>query len=1173
MKPSSHSKSVLIVCGLIGLGPLTSVRGADTTIDFNADPQAAGTYRELGNGAAEWRKDGGSSGKAADGYLAITDARGGQQSTLVFKDLDPGKVIKAFKFEADLRIGGGTDRPADGFSLNFVRIGDPLLTHADEGTDPAYLDFAGTDNEAHLPEEGSATGLGIGFDTWQSAAIKGVPDVVGISVRVDGELITQFPVPLKPGNLYPGGEYNEVPYRNLATTDANYKSSMQTGKRNTDDGFDPNPAQPAFVDDPATWALNIKHLVWEKFIAEITEDAKLKIFWKGVELTPAGGLQTKFFPSGGRIVLAGRTGGAWEVHHIDNIKLTTVAATDSAPPTAPSGLKVSSTTPRKVVIGWTASTDDSGKVAYNIERDGTSIATFRVDTTYTDRAVAPGKTYSYKVVAVDAAGNKSAASAAVSATTPQEVLVETKGYLKFEAWGGITGTPVDNLLNDARYPATPDFISLVSSFNTRTAYADDSHENYGGKMSGWITPTETADYNFFLRSDDASQLFISSDDKAANLSMVAEETGCCGAFEEPGAPETTGAPIRLTAGRKYYVEAIWKEGGGGDYMQVAWRKANDNTPAAQLSAIPGQFLSTMYDTKIGPPVITKQPQGQEVTGGTASIKIEAGIGEQPVTYQWRFAGKDIAGATADTLAVSDFGFAKIGGYSVVVNNADGTAASQNAFLLPKGTLFIEAEDFNYGGGKYVTDKPTGLSGTYPGGSYRDLGTDADAGIDWNAPGGNAGQPYRPGTGVAAGKPNQHTDGIPRGSFDVQINHVVGWNDGGDWYNYTRVFPTPALDYNIVGRLSSGGNPINGQFDQITAGVKTANQTLKKVGVFKPGRATAGWDIMEWFPLTDDAGKAVSVNIGGEYSFRFTTLPDANLDVDYFMFVPVSAAAPPSGRTYGIGLNFGANEANGNVAADAAAGVAGVAQANWNALRGQNGTNTTIVADAGGASQPTTVRVQWTSNGTWASTGRGEENIRLPAGPDKTLMTGYLDTGNATTTSVTISGLPSQLTSGGYDVYVYALGGVSGRGGGYRVLDANTKAVLKDYVRAQSGANPTEYVKVPVPPPTGTHGVGNYIVFSGLNAANITIEATTAGGFAFGSTPRAPVNAVQLVAPASSAPPIKILAERTAAGLKLTFTGTLQSADSVAGPWTDVAGATSPRDIPFSGAGKFYRSKQ
>jgi hypothetical protein len=54
---------------------------------------------------------------------------------------------------------------------------------------------------------------------------------------------------------------------------------------------------------------------------------------------------------------------------------------------------------------------------------------------------------------------------------------------------------------------------------------------------------------------------------------------------------------------------------------------------------------------------------------------------------------------------------------------------------------------------------------------------------------------------------------------------------------------------------------------------------------------------------------------------------------------------------------------------------------------------------------------------------------------------------------------------------------------------------------------------------------------------------------------------------------KIAFERTATGLKLTYTGTLQAADKVEGPYADVAGAASPATISFSGTGKFYRAKQ
>jgi hypothetical protein len=58
------------------------------------------------------------------------------------------------------------------------------------------------------------------------------------------------------------------------------------------------------------------------------------------------------------------------------------------------------------------------------------------------------------------------------------------------------------------------------------------------------------------------------------------------------------------------------------------------------------------------------------------------------------------------------------------------------------------------------------------------------------------------------------------------------------------------------------------------------------------------------------------------------------------------------------------------------------------------------------------------------------------------------------------------------------------------------------------------------------------------------------------------------------PPLPTLKlDRIATGLRVTFTGTLQSADSVAGPYTDVVPAASPLDISFSAKAKFYRAKR
>ncbi|MBI3415341.1 MAG: immunoglobulin domain-containing protein [Verrucomicrobia bacterium] len=851
---------------LLGLG---SARAGTVTYDFKTDPTTgpnaiqvfqSGFADDSGN-SVYWKDSGGN----PDGFLAITWPLGSSSTIAIFPDIDGGKTVTAFKFETDLRIGNPQQnvRAADGFSINFARSSDDVFVNH------ASSDFA----TSGAVETGTKTGLAISFDTWSGNTLPDGADIEGIIVRVDNVTVLRYGMPTRNG-------------------DCNDTTSLQTGPRDTAYWEDPTTGAknagtlPGAAFLPASWA----GLCWQHLSVELDDQSKLTVIWKGKTILDH--FQTSFFPSPGGIVLAGRTGGADEHTHFDNLKLTTTASTDAKPPTAASNLKAASIKARKVVLTWDPATDDSGRVGYNIYRDGTLLAT-SVSPTYTDRAVSPTKTYSYAVEAIDPSQNKAAKTAPLSVTTLAEALIPLKGYATFETWDNIGTTAVDALTSDARYPDSPTFKSLATALDTRTVYADDSHENYGGRMTALLTPTDTANYDFFLRSDDASQLWLSTDDKPANLAQIAEETGCCAAFQEPGDPRTTAAPIKLTAGKSYYVQVLWKEGGGGDYAQVAWRKAGDTTAASLLSPIPGSFLSTQGDPTAGPPVITKKPAGTEAAiGGSATFTVESTVGEDPKTYQWSHGGSAIAGATSASYTLNNVAISDLGLYTVTVSNGEGSV-SASAALFIKGTLFIEAEDFDYGGGKTITDKPIGMTGKYPGGDFRDLGTDADADIDWHN-GGNAGQPYRPNTAVAAGKPNQHPDGIPRGSFDVTVNHVVGWNDDGDWQNYSRTFPA-AADYNIYGRLSSGGNPIHSELDEVTAGFGTANQTLSKIGEFNPKRATAGWDSMEYFPLVDDAGKPVVIKgWGGKKTIRWTALPGANQDIDYIMFIPAAAASNGGG---------------------------------------------------------------------------------------------------------------------------------------------------------------------------------------------------------------------------------------------------------------------------------------
>ncbi|WP_417067556.1 carbohydrate binding domain-containing protein [Niveibacterium terrae] len=90
---------------------------------------------------------------------------------------------------------------------------------------------------------------------------------------------------------------------------------------------------------------------------------------------------------------------------------------DPTPPTVPTNLAATSNTASSVTLGWTASTDNVAVTGYKILRNGTQIGT-STTASYTDGTVAAGTSYSYTVIAYDAAGNVSAASSALTLKTP-----------------------------------------------------------------------------------------------------------------------------------------------------------------------------------------------------------------------------------------------------------------------------------------------------------------------------------------------------------------------------------------------------------------------------------------------------------------------------------------------------------------------------------------------------------------------------------------------------------------------------------------------------------------------------------------------------------------------------------------------------------------------------------
>jgi chitodextrinase len=97
-------------------------------------------------------------------------------------------------------------------------------------------------------------------------------------------------------------------------------------------------------------------------------------------------------------------------------------STDNESPTTPTGVTATVVSASQVDLTWNASTDNVAVTNYEISRDGSVLTTVGAATTYSDTTVAPGTTYSYRVVALDLSGNRSTPSGAAAATTPGQTV-------------------------------------------------------------------------------------------------------------------------------------------------------------------------------------------------------------------------------------------------------------------------------------------------------------------------------------------------------------------------------------------------------------------------------------------------------------------------------------------------------------------------------------------------------------------------------------------------------------------------------------------------------------------------------------------------------------------------------------------------------------------------------
>ncbi|MFP6905528.1 MAG: hypothetical protein VCG02_09950, partial [Verrucomicrobiota bacterium] len=214
-----------------------------------------------------------------------------------------------------------------------------------------------------------------------------------------------------------------------------------------------------------------------------------------------------------------------------------------------------------------------------------------------------------------------------------------QGFLHVEHYGNIGGVIVSNLYNHVPFQNRAfDYDWYVGS----AAVPDADLNNFGRIVEGFVRTPVDLTLNFFTRSDDQSEFYFnpvpgtgaaSIPSDFPNITADATELDCCDAFQEPGVDTTTTTAFTLLASNYYGIAALYKEGGGGDYFELAWRATSDPTPAAQLSPIGPENIYVEASPAGKRATLSQQPQSVTVLEGT-SATFDVSADTLPVANQY-----------------------------------------------------------------------------------------------------------------------------------------------------------------------------------------------------------------------------------------------------------------------------------------------------------------------------------------------------------------------------------------------------------------------------------------------------------------------------------------------------------------------------------------------------------
>jgi hypothetical protein len=261
----------------------------------------------------------------------------------------------------------------------------------------------------------------------------------------------------------------------------------------------------------------------------------------------------------------------------------------------------------------------------------------------------PGTTYTMTMNNVrDPAGNSIAPNTLVAFSA---WVVSGKGFYVevFTNTGG--GTAVANLQSDQKFINNwPDAGFYTNRLGVGWLGNDTGLNNYGARVTGYLSVPTNGLYRLYVRGDDGTQIFMNTNGPSlAGRVLIARNDGANSGTWENGTGGSASPILTLNANTLYFTEVLVKEGGGQDHLEVMLRAidpvaltAIGGVPAVSVNDIvPGDFFVTIGNPDRAQLTVAQSPEAEITVAQNDTVTLKASAYassfeySQATGYRWQ----------------------------------------------------------------------------------------------------------------------------------------------------------------------------------------------------------------------------------------------------------------------------------------------------------------------------------------------------------------------------------------------------------------------------------------------------------------------------------------------------------------------------------------------------------